>query len=222
MLEHHKSSVGIRGDLATCGHSAVEEQNVCWNNHSCKTCKHGSKAHSNIDHCNKEGCHDSSNGTLQQQLAAQYNACINNADSHIAESEARLAAGMAARKCTKKWPTLQVTHDRTNMGQLGKFHCKKNSDNTCACMCDRHPPCCSKQNKVLTNTAVFGNRFTDVDELQDCCNMCTNHPDCTAWEYTSEGVCTLKKGPVTAESFTPNTIPDVVTTWAGTPSGVGC
>jgi hypothetical protein len=223
MLEHHKSDISIRGDLNTCGHSAIEEQNMCWNNHSCKTCKAGFEQNSNTDHCNKEACHEADDAAqkgLHARLAAQFEACTSGADA--LEHEARRQAGQAARGCRKTFPTLQVTHDRSNMAQFGKFHCKKNSDNTCACMCDRHAPCCSKKNQLLTNDGVFGNRLTGVDAMQDCCNMCTNHPDCTAWEYTSEQVCTLKKGVVTAASFTPNAIPNVVTTWAGTPSGVGC
>jgi hypothetical protein len=222
MLEHHKSNIGVRTDLTACGHSSVEEQNTCWNNDSCKTCTSPLLVNSNEDHCNKEACHEAdtdSERALHQRLESQYNACLNGADT--ARNAARIAAGLPAIPCKKLFPTLQVTHDRDNMDQLGKFKCAKTSATTCACKCDRHPPCCATRNKLLTNEMVFGNRFTDVKVLQDCCNMCTNHPECTAWEYTSEQVCILKSGVVSASSYMSNPLPQKITTWAGTPSGVG-
>ena len=234
MLEHHKSNFGIRGDLSTCGHSAIEEQNTCWNNDSCKSCKGSDTAHSNIDHCHKEACHDAdtdSERALHARLERQYNDCLAGTDgpnhakygmpAHITPNDARAGLGLPAKQCRKLFPTLQVTHDRENMEQLGKFKCTKDSDTTCSCKCDRHPPCCATKNKLLSNAMVFGNRFTSVAVLQDCCNMCTNHPECTAWEYTSEKVCILKHGIVSAASYLANPLPLTVTTWAGTPSGVG-
>ena len=188
MLEHHRSSITTRGDLTACGHSVIEEQNMCWNNDSCKTCKNPLLVHSNNDHCHKEACHDAdtaSERAMQDRLQAQYTACLDGADD--LRNAARKEAGLPEIPCRKLFPTLQVTHDRENMEQLGKFKCAKDSPTTCSCKCDRHPPCCATKNKLLTNSMVFGNRFTDVAVLQDCCNMCTNHPDCTAWEVC----CTL-------------------------------
>ena len=161
---------------------------MCWNNDSCKTCKNPLLVHSNNDHCHKEACHDAdtaSERAMQDRLQAQYTACLDGADD--LRNAARKEAGLPKIPCRKLFPTLQVTHDRENMEQLGKFKCAKDSPTTCSCKCDRHPPCCATKNKLLTNSMVFGNRFTDVAVLQDCCNMCTNHPDCTAWEVC----CTL-------------------------------
>ena len=130
--------------------------------------------------------------------------------------------------CRNKWPTLQVTHDRKNMDQSGQFHCKRDGPSSCSCKCDRHPTCCDRKNNVLVskeldkNTAMRGNRFFGIAVKQDCCNMCTNHPTCTSWEYTSEKVCVLQDGLVTEASFAPNPVPNDITTWAGTPAGTQC
>lgn len=221
MLEHHKSSFAIRGDLSTCGHSSIEEQNICWNNNSCKTCKGSDKANSNVDHCNKEACHDAdtdSERALHNRLEADYKACQEGTDGRSAANKARKEAGLPERQCRKLFPTLQVTHDRTHMDVLSHFKCAKTSPTTCACKCDKHPACCAKKNMLLSNTMLFGNRFNDVDTLQECCNMCTNHPSCGAWEYTTERICVLKSG---SPSYAANPFPEVVTSWSGTPSGVG-
>lgn len=74
---------------------------------------------------------------------------------------------------------------------------------------------------LLRNDMVFGNRFLGVQVMQDCCNLCTNHPKCTAWEYDSEKVCVLKSGVVTDSSYIPNPYSAEVKSWAGTPSVVG-
>lgn len=226
MLEHHKSNYGIRKTLSTCGHTTIEEQNECWNNDNCKTC---ASVHSNEDSCNAERCHDAdtdSEKAMQAKLEADYQACLaGNLMSPLRSlaltNTHRAGVGLGPFQCRKNWPTLQVTHDRENMEQLGQFKCAKTSATTCACHCDRHAPCCAQKNKLLSNKMVFGNRFTGVNVLQDCCNMCTNHPECTAWEYTSEKVCILKHGVVSTGSYTANPLPGKITTWAGTPSGVG-
>ena len=104
----------------------------------------------------------------------------------------------------------------------GSFSCQATGDDTCACRCDKHPPCCFEQNKLLTNDMVFANRFLNVQSMQECCNLCTNHPQCSAWEYDSEQVCVLKQGVVTADSYVENPYAGQnLTTWAGTRSGTG-
>jgi hypothetical protein len=221
MLEHHKSNFGIRKDLSTCAHSAIEEQNVCWNNLSCKTCKGSDKANSNVDHCNKEACHDAdsdSERALHKRLEDDYAACTAGTDGNDVANVHREQLSLPQRQCRKLFPTLQVTHDRKHMAVLTNFKCAKTSATTCACKCDKHPACCAKKNQLLSNDMLFGNRFDDVDSLQDCCNMCTNHPSCGAWEYTTERICVLKSG---SPVYVANPYPGEVTSWSGTPSGVG-
>jgi hypothetical protein len=221
MLEHHRSNKLVRADLSTCGHSAIEETNTCWFGDTCKTCRH---AHSNNDSCNREACHDADTQgerDMQDKLEADYSACLRGSED--ATNVHRREMNLPPIACHNNFPTLEVTHDRKNMEQLGNFRCTKDANgSTCSCKCNRHPPCCAKRNMLLAgNTKVFGNRFTGVAKMQDCCNMCTNHPSCTAWEYTSEQVCELKSGMVSAGSFTANPLPGMATTWAGVPSNVG-
>jgi hypothetical protein len=177
-------------------------------------------ANSNTDHCNEENCHDASEEmeALSDQLSEEYAACENG--EMDARNAMRVSQGLPAIPCQTMFPTLQVTHDRTH-NITGSFHCQKDSETTCSCRCDTHPPCCMHMNKLLTNEMLFANRFDTVEDQQTCCNMCHNHPECTAWEYTTEQICVLKSGVVSAESYTDNPYPDVVTTWSGTPSSVG-
>lgn len=115
-----------------------------------------------------------------------------------------------------KFSTIVVTHDRKNMAALGNFHCHRDAThaNGCSCACDKHPTCCTRKNKVLTNDVLAGNRFDSITDLQTCCNMCNNHPLCTAFEFSGT-TCSLAQGvPVYAE----NVDPLAITTFAGTPA----
>jgi hypothetical protein len=109
-----------------------------------------------------------------------------------------------------KFKTIVVTHDRVNMERLGKFHCRRHGE-TCSCTCDKHPLCCTHKGKRLSNDAIFANSFKNVASTQACCNMCTNHPNCRAWEFNSLGVCILKDG---IPHFIENPSA-VLVTWAG-------
>merc|ERR1711871_1248288 len=243
-LTHHRSNKQIRKDLSTCGHSAIEESNTCWNNldglgNTCKRdgtyqCKDGFASHSNNDFCNEDACHkmQADELALSARLEEQYKKCIAGDTGLKIQNANRASQGLppipGTSPCRNKWPTLQVTHDRKNMDQSGQFHCKRDGPSSCSCQCDRHPTCCDRKDNVLVskeldkNTAMRGNRFFGVEEKQDCCNMCTNHPTCTSWEYTSEKVCVLQDGLVTEASFAPNPVPNDITTWAGTPAGTPC
>ena len=82
-----------------------------------------------------------------------------------------------------------------------------------------HAPCCVHERTVLGNDALFGNRYNGVARMQDCCNLCTNHPLCSSWEYDSRRRCVLKRGepklvPASSEAFL-----EGLTTWAGLSSG---
>merc|ERR1719258_408141 len=87
-----------------------------------------------------------------------------------------------------------------------KYHCKREGKGGCKCTCDAHPPCVVKQGYVLRecktrhaahnvasphahalqdddedlacNRMLHGNAYPNVPNMQDCCNMCTNHPKC--------------------------------------------
>jgi len=118
---------------------------------------------------------------------------------------------------------------------------------TCNCTCDAHPPCVERQGFVLRecadhksahglpmphahaltssdtnatacNRMLHGNAFPNVPDIQDCCDMCTNHPDCGAWEYSSSNMCVLKAGKPAFQRV--HLTSGMV--WAGCPSGEAC
>lgn len=122
---------------------------------------------------------------------------------------------MGKRLGSKPIPTIVVTHDRINMERLGHFHCRRHGNN-CECTCDKHPLCCAHKGYVLQNAMLFANRLTEVDSVQACCNLCTNHPGCRAWEYDSKKVCILKSG---KPSFVAKPETVEADTWAGLRSG---
>ena len=65
--------------------------------------------------------------------------------------------------------------DKTNF-----FHCYfKHNQDACFCTCSHHPACAARQGTTLRNKALLGNDWRGVDNRQECCNMCTNHPLCS-------------------------------------------
>ena len=97
--------------------------------------------------------------------------------------------------------TLVVTHDRKYSGmkgQLNSFHCYRSESapahDSCYCTCSMHPPCMSKRGVRLSNTPLIGNRWEKVWTQQECCNMCTNHPQCESFTWTKGLTCTLYEG----------------------------
>lgn len=113
-----------------------------------------------------------------------------------------------------------VSHGRRHMVQGGNFHCRHHGTH-CACTCDRHAPCCARKDMLAVNPLLLGNGYREgVESLQDCCNLCTNHPRCTAWEYSIElagsKLCVLKHG---APHFVPKPASVKTIVWAGKPSG---
>jgi hypothetical protein len=68
-------------------------------------------------------------------------------------------------------------------------------DAPCECKCTAHP-CCWSVGYTLKNEELHGNR-KGVDSAQECCNHCTNHPQCTSWVYwpgTFFDQCVLHQG----------------------------
>jgi hypothetical protein len=64
---------------------------------------------------------------------------------------------------------------------------------SCVCTCSEHP-CCSTKGWTLSNAELEGNHMKLTNKEQ-CCNMCTNHPNCTAWTFDSDtGTCSLRGG----------------------------
>lgn len=128
----------------------------------------------------------------------------------------------AERALAKRHPTVAgfvVTHGRKHMPQGGSFYCDHNG-HQCSCTCDKHPPCCMAKQMLAVNELLPGSSFEDAHStLQDCCNLCTNHPLCTAWEFSIDGssrVCVLKQG---APQFVDVPAGGGARTWAGQPSG---
>jgi hypothetical protein len=186
----------------------IEDHNECWNNHDCVDQADASNNCHNAD--------DEGEVALGERLQAQYETCVNGTAE---ASEPQMQA-----PCKNEFQTLVVTHDRASMDpdadyQRNGFLCTRNDAGGCSCKCNQHAACCSRMNKLLANTDIQGNKFDDVQSLQACCDLCTNHPECTAWEYDSEQVCVLKHG---EPEMVDNTAADVLTTWAGTPSGDTC
>jgi hypothetical protein len=134
---------------------------------------------------------------------------------HCKVRTVKLGDAAAARQST----VIQVTHDKGFSHVDADYHCKlSNGDTSCGCFCDKHPPCCTKQGMLLSNEALLGNKFANVDSEQTCCNMCTNHPSCTGWEF-GKSTCVLKGG---APKFVANPREAEVHTVAGLPSPLTC
>lgn len=90
----------------------------------------------------------------------------------------------------------------------------------CRCVCNQHV-CCSHVNKLVSGgVGVVGGRY-EVDSMQECCDLCSNHPQCNAWEYSSESTCTLKRT-IGATTFVDNPATASLTTWAGAKAGASC
>jgi hypothetical protein len=131
--------------------------------------------------------------------------------------------------------------------EQAKYHCKREGADGCTCTCDAHPPCVVKQGYVLRecktrhsahnvasphshalqdddeqlacNRMLHGNAYPNVPNMQDCCNMCTNHPKCDAWEYSSSKMCVLKSG---APAFKAVPSDSTFAVWSGCRAGETC
>jgi hypothetical protein len=126
--------------------------------------------------------------------------------------------------------TVFVTHHRKHMDlqhfdrasgtyRNVKYHCRKKGASGCQCKCDSHPPCQAKTRMMLQNTMLHANVYPNTPTMQDCCNMCTNHPKCGSWEYSSLKICVLKQG---APVFSPQPAGSSFTMWSGCPAGHSC
>jgi hypothetical protein len=103
------------------------------------------------------------------------------------------------------------------------FHCYfKNNQDGCYCTCTHHPACAARQGTKLSNAPLRGNRWQNIAEQQECCNMCTNNPDCKSYTFSKDAQeCTFYGG-------TPDyvlmdaTDAAYATTWSGCRSGDAC
>jgi hypothetical protein len=190
-----------RGDRNDCA-PVVEDRNVCWNNRNCAATVRNFSCHA---------ADDAAEAAAKTALQAEFAQCAKEAP---------------ATACNAKFETLVVTHDRKFMDSglaAGAFHCVRDASaaDGCKCKCDHHPACCAHKNKLMSSSAgPRGNRFRGVATLQDCCNMCTNHPECSSWEYDSDQVCMLKSGVTTFVPAPANAVAGY-TTWAGLTSSAG-
>ena len=74
----------------------------------------------------------------------------------------------------------------------------------------------------LTTTSGMGPTVDEVSTTQqDCCNMCTNHPDCGSFTWTADNTCTLYSGSPETKLLA-DTDTAYATTWSGCQSGDIC
>jgi hypothetical protein len=102
-----------------------------------------------------------------------------------------------------------------------QYQCRREGEDGCRCTCNGHPRCVAKQGKLLSNKMLHANSYKHIPSMQDCCNLCTNHPKCGSWEFSSTGTCVLKAG---MPKFIPQpaaTLNDI-DVWAGCRSGEAC
>ena len=122
-------------------------------------------------------------------------------------------------------------------------------DHKCKCDCNGHSPCVVEQGYVLRecaaptpgyhnavheahrlpegqaaqgescNRMIHGNAFPNVPNMQECCNLCTNHPKCGSWEYSSTKMCVLKEGAPVWQKVSSAGSFEV---WSGCKAGSGC
>merc|ERR1712167_239001 len=66
------------------------------------------------------------------------------------------------------------------------------------------------------NVMLHGNAYPNVPNLQECCNLCTNHPQCGSWEDSRTKMCVLKQGAPVWQA-----VPGAgsVTVWSGCKAG---
>ena len=69
------------------------------------------------------------------------------------------------------------------------------------------------------NAMLHGNAFPNVPNMQDCCNMCTNHPKCGSWEYSASKMCVLKEG---KPAFKAVPAASAKAVWSGCRAGEQC
>jgi hypothetical protein len=147
----------------------------------------------------------------------------------------------------RKYMAQQRFNPALNKYEQAKYHCKREGVDGCKCTCDAHPPCVVKQGYVLRecktrhsahnvasphahaladddeqlacNRMLHGNAYPNVPNMQDCCNMCTNHPKCDAWEYSSTKLCVLKSG---APAFKAVPSDSTFAVWSGCRAGETC
>merc|ERR1712072_331489 len=85
------------------------------------------------------------------------------------------------------------THDRKHMPFSAAFVCKHNSAG-CSCQCDHSAGCCAQANTVVGQAPKLpGNTYHGVTSPSSCCEMCSRHVDCFAFEL-EDSKCTLMGG----------------------------
>ena len=117
-------------------------------------------------------------------------------------------------------PDVVAAIDKTNF-----FHCYfKHNQNSCFCTCSHHPACAARQGTTVRNKALLGNDWHGVDNRQECCNMCTNHPKCDTFTFVDAAIeadrrCVLYAGSPKWKLIAPDDA-TYKTTYSGCQSGI--
>jgi hypothetical protein len=148
------------------------------------------------DEMSEENCHRADTlgeKAMNTRLQLQFEACKRG--EHAIRHQARAFNGLHPRHehCTTSFDTVVVTHDHHFFNMQGGFKCQRDGHDGCSCLCNKHPPCCEKPKTRALGLAIFGNAGLGVSTRQECCNLCTNHPQCTSWQL-DDGGCTLQAG----------------------------
>merc|ERR1711990_64937 len=99
-----------------------------------------------------------------------------------------------APKDTSKMYSTEKEYFKNGL-RVHRMHLLAPEHQKCICTCDNHPTSCYRKNfRIENRDYIHGNIHSGVESQDACSNMCSKHPDCTAWEYDSNLKCILKSG----------------------------
>jgi hypothetical protein len=96
--------------------------------------------------------------------------------------------------------------------RVRRMHLLAPEHQKCECRCENHPTACFRKNFIFEDTDasyIHGNVFLGVSTIAKCSNLCSNHPQCKAWEYDSTEKCILSTD--SNNVYTENTNPNIAT-----------
>lgn len=134
------------------------------------------------------------------------------------QTQALAAFDTTSGKSASKWPFIKRAIDGPS-----SFHCYfKHNQNDCYCTCTHHPKCAARKGTTLNNVPLRGNKWLNIAEQQQCCNMCTNNPACSSYTFSKDTQeCTLFAGAPDYVLMDP-TDAAYTNTWSGCRSGDIC
>jgi len=89
--------------------------------------------------------------------------------------------------------SLSVSHPAKFNNFISNFKCSITGPQSCQCKCESHPTGCYSAGYKWANArkghaqAIVSNYFSGVASFTACSDMCTNHPECTHWQYEMRG-----------------------------------